>query len=215
MSDKEKKLTSEDIKKLWEEFAAKYDLTETQINQFKKYLQLLKERNEEINLTSILKDNDIIHYHFEDSLSVSLFVDFNNIKSICDIGSGAGFPGIPLKIKYPHLNVFLIEVNSKKINFLNELMQELSLDKIEICDLDWRTFLRKTFYSIDLFLSRASLHTDELVRIFKPGSPYNASQLIYWASLNWQSTDKENAYIKKEESYKVGSKKRKLIFFSK
>jgi len=215
MSNKEKKLTAEDIKKLWEEFSDKYNLTEYQLNQFEKYAQLLKDRNEEINLTSILKINEIIHYHFEDSLSVSLFIDMNNIQSICDIGTGAGFPAVPLKIKYPHLNVFLIEVNSKKINFLEELIKELNLEKVEICAIDWRTFLRKSSYHIDLFLSRASLHTDELVRMFKPGSYYNNKKLVYWAAINWLPTDKENPFLKKEELYKVGNKKRKLIFLNK
>ncbi len=215
MSNNEKKLTAEDINNLWKEFSVKYNLTEDQLNQFKKYAQLLKDWNEEINLTSILKINDIIHYHFEDSLSISLFIDMNNIQSICDIGTGAGFPGIPLKIKYPHLNVFLIEVNSKKINFLEELIKELNLEKVEICAYDWRTFLRKTSCPIDLFLSRASLHTDELIRMFKPGSYYNNKQLIYWAAINWMSTDKENPFLEKEELYKVGSKKRKLIFLNK
>lgn len=211
---KEKKLTTEFIKNLWNDFALKYNLNENQLSQFKKYAKLLQERNEDFNLTAIIKIDEIIHYHFEDSLIVENFIDFKSIKSICDVGTGAGFPGIPLKIKYPHLNLFLIEVNFKKINFLEEVVSELNIENVEINSLDWRTFLRKTSYSIDLFLARASLHPDELIRMFKPSCLYNDKKLIYWASINWQANSKENGFIQKQEIYKVGNKKRKLIFLA-
>lgn len=203
------------IETLWQDFAVKYALTEVQLNQFKKYAQLLEQWNNVINLTRIIDIEEIIAYHFDDSLSISKFIDFNNIKSVSDIGTGGGFPGIPIKIKYPHLNVVLIEVIAKKRDFLGTVVQELSLNDVELYPFDWRTFLRTTSYNIDLFMSRASLHTDELVRVFKGGTVYNNAQLVYWASSSWEPTNKEIHYLKKEETYEVGNKKRKLIFFSK
>ena len=123
--------------------------------------------------------------------------------------------GIQLKIKYPHLQVVLIEVNTKKISFLNEVIKQLALDNIEVCPLDWRTFLRKTEYSIDVFCSRASLQTDELFRVFSPAYHYNTAVLVYWASVQRKTQEVDLVYLKKEEEYKVGNKTRKLMFFSK
>ena len=199
---------------LWLNITEKYSLSENQLNLFKKYAEFLQKWNEVKNLTSITNLEDIIYYHFEDSLAISNFIDFNKINTICDIGTGAGFPGIPLKIKFEHLHVILIEVNQKKINFLNELIKELQLENIEVCPLDWRTFLRQTDYQIDLFFARASLQTDELLRLFKANSPYQNSQLIYWGSNQWQPTEQDLIYFKEEKAYKVGSKDRKYIFFN-
>jgi 16S rRNA G527 N7-methylase RsmG len=108
----------------------------------------------------------------------------------------------------------LIEVNHKKIEFLSTVIQELGLENVTISDLDWRTFLRTTNDSIDLFLARASLHTDELVRLFKPSSPYKEAQLIYWASKDWEPGKKDAPFVKKEYSYTLGNKKRRYILFS-
>ena len=198
----------------WNNFAKRFALSDKQQGQFKEYLDLLKQENEKFNLTAIIDDNDIINYHFEDSLNLENFVDLNNVNSICDIGTGAGFPGLPLKIKYPHMHVILIEVNNKKREFLQDVIDKLCLENVILYPNDWRTFLRTTSYQIDLFLARASLHTDELVRIFKPNSSYKNSILIYWASLTWQPTNKEIPFLNKQELYNVGNKQRKLIFFS-
>jgi 16S rRNA (guanine527-N7)-methyltransferase len=133
------------------------------------------------------------------------------INAIADVGSGGGFPGLPLKIKFPHLSVVLIEVNHKKVEFLETIVRKLKLDNVTISDLDWRTFLRTTSFPIDLFVSRASLHTDELVRLFKPGCIYNSSRLVYWASQEWEAGKKEIPYVKSEYSYTLGMKKRKYV----
>ena len=80
--------------------------------------------------------------------------------------------------------------------------------------MDWRTFLRKTDEPIELFVSRASLHTDELMRMFKPSCPYNNRQLVYWASVEWQITKQEEPFFEREIEYMVKTKKRRLIFFA-
>lgn len=201
-------------KDIWQSFATNYSLTQEQVSLFCKYADMLQKYNEVVNLTAITDIEEIIYYHFQDSLSITPFINFRDIGSICDIGTGAGFPGLPIKIKYPHLKVVLIEVNSKKVEFLNKVIQELNLDNIEISTLDWRTFLRKTSYSIDLFFARASLHTDELLRLFSPISSYRGAKLVYWASKQYKPSEEDLLFFKKEESYKVGNKQRKLIFFS-
>ena len=199
---------------VWRAFIKEYSLTEIQTSQFATYLHMVKESNELFNLTAITDPAQIIAYHFQDSLAISKYVDMKSISMIADVGSGAGFPGIPLKIVFPHLKTTLIEVAYKKVNFLNEVIAALDLNNIEVVDLDWRTFLRKTEEPVDLFVSRASLHTDELMRMFKPSCPYRSALLAYWASKEWQSTKAEEPYLLKDEQYIIKSKKRRIIFFA-
>jgi len=198
---------------VWDNFIAKYHLTDQKSEQLKKYLFLLLEENKKINLTAITTIEDVIKYHFDDSLMVSSFFDFNTIKSMCDVGTGGGFPGIPLKIMYPNIKVILIEVVQKKVRFLKKVIEQLSLENIEVCDLDWRTFLRTSSYHIDLFCARASLQPEELIRIFKPTCPYKNAKLIYWASGTWEPSAKVAKLIKDEKAYMIGDKKRKFVFF--
>ncbi len=197
----------------WQQFQKQADLTEKQVEQFKTYLDLLLKRNNEIDLTAITEPDNILDYHFLDSLVLDKFTDLSSIQMLADIGTGAGFPALPLKIKQPHLKMVLIEVTHKRIEFLQEVIAELGLTNIEICDLDWRTFLRKTHYPIDTFVTRAAVEPAELLRMFKPASPYNKAQLVYWASKEWQPTTTEKSYLADEYPYTVGARKRKLILF--
>lgn len=197
----------------WACFAQQFSLTKKQLDQFQQYEKLLREWNEKINLTAITDTSDIISDHFEDSLMLTTFTNFLNVSSIADIGAGGGFPGIPLKIKFPHLSLILIEVIQKKVKFLHKVIEDLDLDNVEIYDKDWRTFLRKTNYDIDLFLARASLSPDELVRMFKPGCMYRKSELIYWASAQWKDSKEVAPYVVQEKSYTVNDKHRRYIFF--
>jgi len=193
--------------------AQEFQLSPRQIEQFALYATLLKKASKEFNITTITDDVAIVSDHFRDSLMVTKYVDFNNLTQCADVGTGGGFPGLPIKICYPDLPMVLIEVTEKKIRFLEMVIQELGLTNIEISNLDWRTFIRKTSYPIDLFLSRASLHPVDLIKIFKPASLYKNATIAYWASKLWQPDAVENFYISQELSYKVGEKDRKLIIF--
>lgn len=210
-----------DIKKLefenlpiWRTFVQEFKLMPVQVNQFAQYLVMLKESNELFNLTAITDPADIIAQHFQDSLAISKFVDFNAMAMIADVGTGAGFPGIPLKILFPELEVILIEVTKKKIDFLHSVIEKLELKKCRVFDMDWRTFLRKTNEPIDLFVSRASLHTGELIRALKPGCVYKKSLVVYWASKDWHIMAEEQPFFEKEEAYTIHNKHRRLIFFA-
>ncbi|KKP35711.1 MAG: Ribosomal RNA small subunit methyltransferase G [candidate division TM6 bacterium GW2011_GWF2_32_72] len=202
------------LQKVIEKFTQLFDLSEKELNKFIKYSQMLIEWNNKFNITAITDELEIIAYHFRDSLALGKQVDLNQAKFICDVGSGGGFPAIPLKIKYPHLKVLLIEVNKKRCSFLEEIIKELELENIEIYDQDWRTFLKKSNYEhIDYFVSRASLHPEELVRMFKPSSPYKNSTLVYWAARTWEPEKKEAPLVQKMVEYKINYKRRKLVYF--
>ena len=194
-------------------FINKYCLTDELATKFERYLELLIEWNEKFNLTAITDPAAIITHHFDDSLALVKHIDFNAIHCTADVGTGAGFPGIPLKILFPHLTMILIEVNNKKRTFLEHIIKELALEHVIIYPLEWRTFLRVTNYPIDYFFARASLQPEELIRIFKPTSPYKEATLIYWASYQWVPQKVELPYIQKEAEYTIDTRQRKFIFF--
>ncbi|MCL5436356.1 MAG: 16S rRNA (guanine(527)-N(7))-methyltransferase RsmG [Candidatus Dependentiae bacterium] len=198
----------------WSDFAQDHMLDTGQLLQFRHYYDLLIEWNERINLTAITAEQDVIDYHFSDSLLVGRYLDLDASRGLIDVGSGAGFPGIPLKIKYPSLPVYLIEVTLKKCSFLELVIKALGLTQISVISLDWRTFLRKTEYPADTICARASLRPDELVQAFKASSHYREAMLIYWASADWEVERREEPYLLKEELYLVGNKRRRYVFFA-
>lgn len=106
-------------------------LSEIQLNQLEKYYELLVEYNKVMNLTGIIEKEEVYLKHFYDSLTIAKVIDLNKIQSLCDIGTGAGFPGLVLKIVFPNLNVTLIDSLNKRINFLNKVIKELDLNLIE------------------------------------------------------------------------------------
>lgn len=197
----------------WQILAERYQLTDQQIGQFQLYLEQLKAWNQKFNLTAITDDAEIIDYHFMDSLALSGLVDCAKLGSIADVGSGGGFPGLPLKIMFPHLKLILIEVNGKKVQFLQKLAASLNLTDVVVVQQDWRTFIRGAQYEVDLFCARASLQVEELLRVFKPSSIYSDSQLVYWASAEWQADLQAQKWLSREYAYQVGQRNRKLVLF--
>lgn len=107
------------------------ELTELQIEQFEKYYELLIDWNNKINLTAITEKEEVWKKHFEDSISIVKAIDMNSVESLIDIGTGAGFPGIPIKIMFPHIKLTLLDSLNKRINFLNLVIDELGLKDVE------------------------------------------------------------------------------------
>ena len=104
-------------------------LTEEQMKKFFEYMHLLIEWNEKINLTAIIEPKDIIIKHFVDSLTISKYIKEN--AKVIDVGTGAGFPGIPIKIKQEKNNLTLLDSLNKRINFLNNVINKMVINKIE------------------------------------------------------------------------------------
>lgn len=103
-----------------------------QLKQFDRYISLLIEWNQKMNLTAIIKPEEIIVEHFLDSLSLINIGDMKDVSTLIDVGTGAGFPGVPLKIMMPHIRVVLLDSLRKRTEYLRNLKVELGLDNMEI-----------------------------------------------------------------------------------
>lgn len=106
-------------------------LSNIQVEQFIKYKNLLQEWNSKMNLTAITEDTDVITKHFLDCLTINKALDMNKQETMIDIGTGAGFPGMVIKIAFPHLEVILVDALKKRLSFLEVVINELGLSKIQ------------------------------------------------------------------------------------
>ncbi|MGL4523248.1 MAG: 16S rRNA (guanine(527)-N(7))-methyltransferase RsmG [Bacilli bacterium] len=107
-------------------------LSEQQLTQFDTYYKLLVEWNEKMNLTAITDKEEVYLKHFYDSISAAFFFPFQDVKTVCDVGAGAGFPSIPLKIVFPHLEMTIVDSLQKRIGFLQTVADQLGLENMKI-----------------------------------------------------------------------------------
>ena len=144
------------------------EISDKEIEKLDKYYELLKEWNEKINLTSIIDYEEVYLKHFYDSLTLYRDIDLKENLSLCDIGTGAGFPGLVLKIVFPNLKVTLVDSLQKRINFLNIVIRELNLKDIYTYHERCEDFLLNHANSFDIVTSRAVSNLNLLSKMCLP-----------------------------------------------
>lgn len=122
------------------------------LEKFERYYELLIEWNERMNLTAITDKPSVYLKHFFDSLSPAFYYDFSRSLSLCDVGAGAGFPSVPLKICFPHLKLAIVDSLQKRITFLQHLADELALTDVAFYHDRAETFGRKKNFANRLML---------------------------------------------------------------
>ncbi|MBO0419314.1 16S rRNA (guanine(527)-N(7))-methyltransferase RsmG [Vagococcus fluvialis] len=147
------------------------DLSEQQMNQFKMYYELLVEWNQKINLTAITELEEVYLKHFYDSITLATTIDLSKENySLCDVGAGAGFPSIPLKIVYPNLVVSIVDSLNKRINFLKLLCDSLELENVHLYHDRAETFGQNKAHreKFDLVTARAVARLNVLAELCLP-----------------------------------------------
>ena len=135
------------------------EITEDQLKQLDQFYHLMLEWNEKINLTRITEEQDVYLKHFYDSLTLNKVVNLKEVNTLCDVGTGAGFPGMVLKIIFPQIKITLIDSLQKRVNYLNEVIKELDLKEIEAIHARGEEYKG----SFDVVTARAVANIEKLV----------------------------------------------------
>lgn len=136
----------------------KIEYTEKQLTQLEQYYQILIDWNLKMNLTAITEKSQVYLKHFYDSLTLSKIINLKEQESFCDIGTGAGFPGIVIKIFYPHLRITLVDALEKRKKFLKYVIEQLQLENIEVYHARAEEFAKNNRERFDVVTARAVSH---------------------------------------------------------
>lgn len=175
------------------------ELSDNQIQQFIRYYEMLVEKNKVMNLTAITEPEEVINKHFVDSLAINKIVDLKNVKSVIDIGTGAGFPGIPLKIAFPWLEITLLDSLNKRIKFLDEVVDELRLEQIKCIHGRSEDIARQEEYreKYDLCVSRAVANLSTLSELCIPFVKKGGEFISYKAANSQEEIEQAGNAISK------------------
>ena len=168
-------------------------LTDTQLNELDEYYKMLIEYNEKVNLTRITEEKDVYLKHFYDSLTLIKAVDLTKDITLCDIGTGAGFPGIVLKICFPQLKVTLVETLQKRVRFLYLVKEKLNLRDLFICKERAEIFSRNNRDKYDVVTSRAMARLNILNEMCIPLLKVNGYFIPMKGSIEGELEEAENS----------------------
>lgn len=183
-------------------------ITSKQLDQLEKYYELLLSWNKLMNLTTIIEHNAVYLKHFYDSLTLIKACNLNEISSLADVGSGAGFPGLVLKIFYPELKITIIDSNNKKISFLKEVAQNLELKNITFVHDRCENFAHTNKENFDIVTARAVASLNILIELCLPLVKING----YFIALKGDVSKEEKTIT---NSLKIlGGKQEKIIKFN-
>ncbi len=158
-------------------------INDNQLNQLEKYYKLLIEYNKVMNLTGITKKEEVYLKHFYDSATLNKIIDLKSINTLCDLGSGAGFPGLVIKILFPNIKVVLVDSLQKRINFLNEVIKELNLKNIEAVHERIEVYAKNNIEKFDLVTARAVAKLNMLLEIGIPMTKINGNFIAMKANV--------------------------------
>lgn len=165
------------------------------LNKLDIYYTLLVEENKKYNLTNITTESDVYLKHFYDSLTIIKSINLND-QSICDIGSGAGFPGMVLKIFYPNLKVTLIDATKKKCQFLEMVINKLSLKEINVINIRAEEYSHKVREKYDIVTSRAVAPIKHLLEYSIPLLKINGYFIALKSNITEETKNIDNYYKK-------------------
>ena len=171
------------------------NITEEQLSQLEIYYNLLVEENQKYNLTSITEEKEVYLKHFYDSLTIVKYINLNN-QYICDIGSGAGFPGMVLKIIFPNIKIDLLDATSKKCNFLNLVIETLKLENITVINARAEKYSHEVREKYDIVVSRAVAPLKHLLEYSIPLLKVGGSFIALKSNLTEDMINIENYYHK-------------------
>ena len=174
------------------------ELSDLQLKQFYDYYQFLVEYNEKVNLTAITDETEVYIKHFYDSILLAKSINLADIESLCDVGSGAGFPSIPLKIVYPHLKITIIDALDKRLVFLRELMSLLNLDGVSLVHARAEDYAKTNRENFDVVTARAVARENILNELCLPLTKVGG----YFISMKGKNADEELAEGKSLEILK-------------
>lgn len=171
------------------------ELKETTLAMLNEYYSILKEENQKYNLTRIIEEDDVYLKHFYDSLTITKIIDINN-QSICDLGSGAGFPGLVLGICFPSAKLTLIESNGKKCNFLNIVKKKLNLNNVTIINTRIEEYAKENRELYDIVTARAVAQLKHLLEYGIPLVKINGVFIAMKANVENEEQNIDNYYNK-------------------
>jgi 16S rRNA (guanine527-N7)-methyltransferase len=169
-----------------------HDLSEEQKQQFDDFYVFLIEWNKKINLTTIIEEKEVYLKHFYDSATLTKIVDFNSIKSLCDVGSGAGFPGIVIKILYPNIEIDLIDSLNKRVVYLNQLIEKLKLNNIKAIHNRIEEYGKNNREKYDVVTARAVAPMSILLEYCIPITKVNGLFVAMKSNISQEIIDSEN-----------------------
>ncbi len=187
------------------------NINEEQLNQLNKYYELLIEYNKVMNLTGITEKEEVYLKHFYDCLTINKIIDLKNIESLCDIGTGAGFPGLVIKILFPNVKVTLLDSLNKRINFLNIVIKELNLKNIETIHTRAEEYAMNNRNKFDVTTARAVAHLSILLEYAIPMTKENGHFIALKSNVESEEKEIDNALQKLET--KIVEKKQFLLPF--
>lgn len=177
------------------------ELNDKTLSLLEEYYNILKEENKKYNLTRIIEKEDVYLKHFYDCLTITKIINIEN-QSICDLGSGAGFPGLVLAICFPNAKLTLIESNGKKCNFLNIVKEKLSLENVTIINARVEEYARKNREVFDIVTARAVAPIKHLLEYGIPLVKVGGNFIAMKANVEEETKNIDNYYIKLNISLK-------------